>query len=763
MANKALVIVESPAKARTINKYLGRNYSVKASVGHIRDLPKSTFGVDIDDNFAPRYVTLRNKKNVIDELRSAAKNADAIYLASDPDREGEAIAWHVSKVLEKEIGQRPIYRVLFNEITRKAVQDALKHPGQIDTAKVDAQQARRILDRIVGYRISPFLWSKISRNLSAGRVQSVALRLVCEREEEILAFVVEEYWSITAGFDKEQQPFEAKLTRIDGKKASIPDEQQASRHVAALQEPGDFRIDSIERKERRKRPLAPFTTSKLQQEASRRLRFSAKKTMMVAQSLYEGVSLGELGTTGLITYMRTDSTRVSQEAIDWARASIAETFGEPYLPSKPRSYASGKGNARTQDAHEAIRPTSDFHPSRIQAHLNEDQFRLYKLIYERFLASQMADAIIDSTAVNIHKGLYQLRANGNQIRFAGHLALYDSGAGENNRQVEQTQLPPLQEGEVLKTTGIKPQQHFTQPPPRYTEATLVKTLEEKGIGRPSTYAAILSTIEERRYVEREERKFTPTELGKLVNKLLVEHFPDLFDYNFTAELENRLDQVEEGECQWQDFLKGFYEQFTRELETAEERLSHIDKITITAEGVECPRCQSELNIKIGRNGQFLACSKYPDCTFTSNFRKDEDGRIHIEERPPEEVTDIKCQKCEKLMVVKMSRRGPFLACSGYPDCKNAMNFRRNDDGSVTPIEKKPAEPTDIPCPKCSEPMVVRSSRRGEFLGCSKFPKCRGTSNMERDENGTPRMVEKKPKAAAKGKSRKKAASKDGEK
>ncbi|MBB5021119.1 type I DNA topoisomerase [Desulfurispira natronophila] len=741
MAKKKLVIVESPAKARTINRYLGRDYTVKASVGHIRDLPKSSFGVDLENNFEPKYVTLRDKKKVIDELKAAAKNADEVYLASDPDREGEAIAWHISHILHK-VKPLSIKRVLFNEITKKAITSALKKPIDIDQKKVDAQQARRILDRIVGYQISPLLWEKISRNLSAGRVQSVALRLVCERESEIDAFVTEEYWSIAARFHKEEMDFEAKLARIKGKKAQIGDEKTAKAVVAALKK-GDFQVESVEKKQRRKRPLPPFTTSKLQQDASRKLRFSAKKTMMVAQSLYEGVNLGEYGQTGLITYMRTDSTRVSQDAVDMARDFIQETFGKEYLPEKPRAYATKK---QSQDAHEAIRPTTSFHPESIRDHLTGDQYRMYKLIFDKFIASQMADALIDATAVDIVNGQHTLRATGSIVAFPGHLALYQ--ATEDDKKKEDDLLPPLETGETLKLQEITPNQHFTQPPPRYTEATLVKTLEEKGIGRPSTYASILSTIEDRKYVEKEDRKFTPTERGKVVNELLVSYFPELFEYGFTANMENQLDQVEEGSENWKDILGRFYHGFQAELDKAKKALKHVDKISIKA-GVACPRCEADLVIKAGRNGEFLACSRYPDCDFTSNFKKGEDGEIIIVERPADEPTNIDCDKCGKPMVIKMSRRGPFLACSGYPECKNPKSFRKREDGTIEIVEKKPAEPTDIKCEKCGAIMVIRVSRRGEFLACSAFPKCRNTKNMERDEDGKAVIKEKKKPAPKK--------------
>ncbi|ADU66938.1 DNA topoisomerase I [Desulfurispirillum indicum S5] len=736
MGKKKLVIVESPAKAKTINRYLGNNFTVKASVGHVRDLPKSTFGVDLENNFEPKYVTLRDKKKVIDELKSAASRVDEVFLASDPDREGEAIAWHISEILQKENKGLAIKRVLFNEITKKAIVQALEHPGEIVQPKVDAQQARRIIDRIVGYKISPFLWEKISRNLSAGRVQSVALRLVCEREKEIDAFVTEEYWSVVTQFIKDEVPFQAKLFRIKEKKAQIKDGDTAHAIVDALKK-GSFTVGTVEKKQKRKRPMPPFTTSKLQQDASRKLRFSAKKTMMVAQSLYEGVNLGEYGQTGLITYMRTDSTRLSQDAIDMAREYIGKTFGPDYLPEKPRVYATG---GKTQDAHEAIRPTTSLNPESIKAHLTGDQYRLYKLVFDKFLASQMADALIDATAADIINGDYTLRATGSVVAFAGHLALYQ--AVEESAKKEEDILPPLHQGDKLTSEDIQALQHFTQPPPRYTEATLVKTLEEKGIGRPSTYASILSTIEDRKYVEKEDRKFTPTERGKIVNELLVNHFPELFEYSFTANLEAKLDRIEEGEENWKDTLGNFYEGFQRELEKAKESLKHVDKINIKS-GVACPKCEAELVIKSGRNGEFLACIRYPECEFTSNFTKEEDGSITIVQRPAEEMTSIACDKCGKPMAIKMSRRGPFLACSGYPECKNPKSFRREEDGTIVVVEKKPAEPTDIACEKCGAPMVIRASRRGEFLACSAFPKCRNTKNMERDEQGKAVIKEKK--------------------
>lgn len=746
MAQKALVIVESPAKAKTINKYLGKDFVVKASVGHVRDLPKSSFGVDLENGFEPRYVTMRDKKKVIDDLKNAASKADIIYLASDPDREGEAISWHVYKILEKEC-RVPFKRVLFNEITKKAVQEAIAQSGEIDQRKVDAQQARRILDRIVGYQISPLLWDKISRNLSAGRVQSVALRLVCEREAEIDAFVQEEYWSIFANFTKENTPFQAKLSKINGKKAEITNGEQAQTIVDALKS-GAFQVSELETKQKKKRPLPPFTTSKLQQDASRKLRFSAKKTMMVAQSLYEGVNLGPLGSTGLITYMRTDSTRVSDDALQWGREFIATTFGPEYLPEKPRVFASKK---QTQDAHEAIRPTAPHHPDAIREYLTGDQYRMYKIIFEKFIASQMADALVDSTVVDIKNGSHTLRAIGNVITFAGHLALYNIVEEDEptaGKEEESGRLPRLAVGEALNADQIAPQQHFTQPAPRYSEATLVKTLEEKGIGRPSTYASILSTIEDRKYVEKEDRKFTPTELGKVVNELLVTHFRELFDYNFTANLESELDLIEEGKKEWRQALGTFYTGFKEEFSKAQEALKGVEKINIRA-NIPCPKCTAELLIKNGRNGEFLACSTYPECSFTANFSKDEEGNLTITPRATDEPTNIVCDKCQRNMVIKMSRRGPFLACSGYPECKNAKSFTKDEEGNITIIVKKPAEQTTIACDKCGATMVVRSSKRGEFLACSAFPKCRNAKSMERDEAGQAVVVEKKEKATAK--------------
>ncbi len=702
---KSLVIVESPAKAKTIGKYLGKDYTVKASVGHIMDLPKSKLGVDVEKDFEPRYIVIKGKAPIVKELKAAAKKADRILLATDPDREGEAIAAHIAEVISGSIKHEEVYRVLFNEITKKAILLAIEHPGKVDVNKVDAQQARRILDRLVGYQISPLLWKKVRRGLSAGRVQSVALRLICEREEEIKAFVPEEFWSLTALLEGKTPPqFEAKLLKKDEEKLKVKNNDEVRRIIADL-EGKPYVVTRVEKKERRRNPVPPFTTSKLQQESGRKLGFTAKRTMGIAQSLYEGVDVGEEGTVGLITYMRTDATRVGKEAQDEARELIASKFGKDYLPEKPPVYASSKN---AQEAHEAVRPTSVMRePDAIKQYLEPDQYKLYKLIWNRFVASQMNPAIIDQTSVDIKAGEYTFRATGSVVKFPGFMAVYMEEKPEDQASEEENEeavLPPLTEGELLALIKLDPKQHFTQPPPRFSEALLVKTLEEKGIGRPSTYAAIISTIQERDYVNKVENKFRPTELGVLVNDLVVSHFPVVMDVAFTAKMEEELDKIEEGEIPWVEAVKDFYKPFSESLEKAQIEMRDV-KAEQPPTDIACEKCGKLMVIKWGRNGQFLACSGYPECKNTKPFIRKENGEV---EAAPEEMTDEKCPKCGAPMVFKRGRFGKFLACSRYPECNHTQGLS-----------------TGVACPEDGGKLVERRSRYGKvFYSCSNYPDCK---------------------------------------
>jgi DNA topoisomerase-1 len=703
---KSLVIVESPAKAKTIAKYLGKDYTVKASVGHIMDLPKSKLGVDIEKDFEPKYIVIKGKAPVVKELKSAAKKADRILLATDPDREGEAIAAHVAEAISGSIKHSEVYRVLFNEITKKAILLAIKNPGKIDINKVDAQQARRILDRLVGYQISPILWKKVRRGLSAGRVQSVAMRLICEREEEIKAFVPEEFWSLTALLEGTIPPqFEAKLIKKDEEKLRVKTNDEVKSILADL-EGKQYAVTKVEKKERRRNPVAPFTTSKLQQEGGRKLGFTSKRTMGIAQSLYEGVDVGTEGTVGLITYMRTDSTRVGKEAQDEARELIANKYGKDYVPEKPPVYPVAKS---AQEAHEAIRPTSVLRePDEIKQYLEPDQYKLYKLIWNRFVASQMNPAIIDQTSVDIKAGGYTFRATGSVVKFPGFMAVYMEEKAEDQAPSEEENgeavLPPLVEGDALTLIKLDPKQHFTQPPPRFSEALLVKTLEEKGIGRPSTYAAIISTIQERDYVNKVENKFRPTELGVLVTDLLVNHFPVIMDVAFTAKMEEELDKIEEGEMPWVEAVKEFYKPFNESLEKAQAEMKDF-KAELTPTDINCEKCGKPMVIKWGRNGQFLACSGYPDCKNTKPFIRREDGVV---EAAPEETTDEICPKCGSGMVVKRGRFGKFLACSRYPECNHTQGMS-----------------TGVLCPEDGGKIVERRSRFGKmFYSCANYPACK---------------------------------------
>jgi len=703
---KSLVIVESPAKAKTIGKYLGKDYTVKASVGHIMDLPKSRLGVDIEKDFAPTYIQIKGKAKVVNEIKSAAKKADRVLIATDPDREGEAIAAHVAEVVSSGVESDAIFRVLFNEITKKAILQAIDHPGKVDANKVDAQQARRVLDRLVGYQISPILWKKVRRGLSAGRVQSVAVRLICEREEEIRAFRPEEFWSLTALLEGKLPPqFEAKLLKKDEEKLRIKNNDEVQGILAGLQG-ASYTVSRIEKKERKRNPVPPFTTSKLQQDAGRKLGFTSKRTMGIAQGLYEGIDVGQEGTVGLITYMRTDSTRVSKEAQDEARELITAKYGKDYLPDSPPVYKSSKS---AQEAHEAIRPTSALRePDAIKQYLEPDQYKLYKLIWNRFVASQMNPAIIDQTSVDITANAYTFRASGSIVRFPGFMAVYMEEKAEDAAPSDddngEAVLPPLTEGESLSLIKLDPKQHFTQPPPRFSEALLVKTLEEKGIGRPSTYAAIISTIQDRDYVEKVENKFRPTELGELVNKLLIQHFANVLDVQFTARMEEDLDRIEEGGMKWTAAVREFYDPFSKDLEAAQAEMKDF-KAEQTPTDIVCDKCGKPMVVKWGRNGQFLACSGYPDCKNTKPFVRTASGAI---EAAPEETTDEVCPKCGSGMVVKRGRFGKFLACSRYPECNHTQGMS-----------------TGVLCPEDGGKIVERRSRFGKvFYSCANYPNCK---------------------------------------
>ncbi|MFH0925747.1 MAG: type I DNA topoisomerase [bacterium] len=727
--SKSLVIVESPAKAKTINKYLGNNFIVKATVGHIKDLPKSKLSVDIKNNFKPVIKVIKGKETVVAEIKQAAQKADNVYLATDPDREGEAISQHIAE--EIKVPDEKVYRVLFNEITKKAVNEAITNPGRINTNKVNAQLARRILDRIVGYQISPLLWQKVKRGLSAGRVQSVAVRLICDRETEIEAFKSKEYWSITALLAAQCPPdFEARLIKVNNEKIEISNEKETNALLTAI-EGKDWVVKSIKKSEKLRRPEAPFITSRLQQEAARKLNFTAKKTMQVAQKLYEGIDLGEQGTVGLITYMRTDSTRISSESQQEARLYISERFGDKYLPKKPNIYPTKKA---AQDAHEAIRPTSVYNePEKLGKFLSKDELKLYKLIWDRYIASQMEPAILDLTTVDILVGNCLFRANGSIIRFTGFMKIYIEGIDNDRRQEtrgietkEENQkndlLPGFTEGEILKLLKLDPKQHFTQPPPRYTEASLVKELEEKGIGRPSTYATIMGTIVDRSYVEKKENKFFPTDLGRIVNNLLIKHFARVLDITFTADMETKLDQVEEGGLNWISSLNDFYQSFSSELEKATKEMEDIKTQTEETDYV-CEKCGQKMVIRWGKNGHFLSCSAYPNCKNTKEINRDESGKVEIVE--PEAINET-CEKCGSPMAVKSGRFGKFLACSNYPKCKNTKNFAKDTPGD--PINSQ-QEISKEKCDKCGAEMVIKQGRYGKFLACSDYPTCKATKPM----------------------------------
>jgi len=731
---KGLVIVESPAKAKTIQKYLGPGYDVEASLGHIKDLPKKSLGVDLDNDFSTEYVVIPGKEKVVAKLKKLAKTANAIYLAPDPDREGEAIAAHLAEELggnrvdgkkTKKSAVIPIRRVTFNEITKRAVQEAFLHPRDIDTNLVDAQQTRRVLDRLVGYQISPLLWDKVRRGLSAGRVQTVALRLIVEREREIKAFVKEEYWTIDAHLQGPKPPaFDARFIGIGDEKTPISNGEEAEKIKAALDN-ADWAVRSVDTRERRRSPAAPFTTSKFQQDASRKLRFSVKRAMMIAQRLYEGIDLGgEEGTVGLITYMRTDSPQVSNDALAEVREYIGKGFGREFLPESPNTYKSKKS---AQEAHEAIRPTSVArHPDQMKQYLQEDEYKVYKLIWQRFVASQMNPAVFDQTTVDIDAKsktgdtVYRFRVTGSVLKFEGFLKVYEESKDSKDEEDEalKHKLPLLVAGQKLTLKDLNPEQHFTEPPPRFNEASLVKELEERGIGRPSTYSAIISTIQERQYVQKVGGKFIPTEIGLVVTDLLVANFKDIFDPQYTARLEEELDEIEEGKETWTDALKDFYKKFEKELHYAEKHMENVKRMEKPTDE-KCERCGSPLVIKWGKHGSFYACSAYDktdpnSCTFTKENPIDlpDLDSADIQETTQEEY----CENCGRPMVLKRGRFGQFMACTGYPDCKTT---RRLDQG-----KKVPDIPLDEKCPQCGRNLLLRHGRYGEFISCSGYPECK---------------------------------------
>ena len=709
---KYMVIVESPAKAKTIGKYLGSSFFVRSSMGHVRDLPERKLSVDIENNFTPEYKIIPSRKKLVSELIVDSKKADAIYLASDLDREGEAIAWHLSQALE--IPDEKAKRVTFNEITKDAILEAFNHPGPINMAKVNAQQARRILDRLVGYQISPLLWKKITKGLSAGRVQSVAVRLIVEREKEIKEFKPQEYWKIIAelktspgdkGKPEDVKAFKAILQKFDSENAEVKNEQQAKDIIGELQKAA-YVVANVKKQTKRNNAPPPFTTSLLQQQGSTRLQFSAKKTMLIAQQLYEGIDIGKEDAVGLITYMRTDSFHISEQALTSCRKLITDKYGNDYIPEKPNVHASDKKG--TQGAHEAVRPTSvEYTPESVKDFLTKDQYRLYELIWNRFVASQMKPALYAVTDVEIIAGRYVFKAKGRELLFDGHTVI----SGHEMEKDEQI-LPPIEKDQKLELIELSPTQHFTQPPPRFSEASLVKTLEKMGIGRPSTYAAIISTIQDRGYVKQEKRAFYATELGTLVTEKLVEHFPKIMDVKFTSHMEDELDKIEDEKIVWLDVLKEFYEPFKNDLERAVGEMKSV-KGTPEESNKICTVCGQPMVIRWGKHGKFLGCSAFPKCKTTLPL--DEKG-----EPAAPETTDQKCEKCGSAMVVKTGRHGKFLACSAYPNCKNTKSLT----GETTKVE-----PTNEKCEKCGSPMVIRFSKKGRFMGCSAYPKCRNIKSL----------------------------------
>jgi DNA topoisomerase-1 len=684
--SKSLLIVESPTKAKTLQKYLGSDFLVHSSMGHIMDLPKNELGVDLEHDFQPKYVTILGKAKVITALKKAAAGISDIYLAPDPDREGEAIAWHIAQALgEKE---HRFYRVLLLEITPKALKEALAKPVELNRPRFEAQQARRVLDRLVGYQISPLLWQKVKTGLSAGRVQSVALRLVVDRERAILAFVPQEYWSLAACLEAKPPPvFAANLLKKDGKNIKPTGAGEVEEILEAL-EAAEFRVAKVEKKPQKRNPAPPFITSSLQMEASRKLRFPPSKTMRLAQRLYEGMEVGDEGPVGLITYMRTDSTRVSAEALDAVRGFIQQTYGDDYLPAKPNFFKSPKG---AQEAHEAIRPTGvTWRPHDLKAYLSKEELALYDLIWRRFVASQMAPAIFQLTTVDVTAASYLFRATASVLQFPGFITLYQETQEEEEQPAK---LPPLKTGEILKLRDFDPQQHFTKPQARYTEASLIKELEVQGIGRPSTYATILSNLQDRLYVAKEKYGLRPTEMGMVVSDLLVENFPDVMDPKFTARMENDLDSIAAGKVSWQGVMKDFYAPFAQELVAAK---TQMRKVKSVPSGLHCPQCGSELLVRWGRNGEFLGCSGFPRCNFTRNFTRDQQGQIILVEKTPE-TSAFPCPQegCTGTLVKRRSRRGFFYGCNRYPDCKYLQN--------QAPVIK--------PCPKCQFPWLTPKGKK----------------------------------------------------
>jgi DNA topoisomerase-1 len=715
---KALVIVESPAKAKTINKYLGKQYIVKASLGHIKDLPKRDLAVDVERGFEPHYEVIEGKKKLINELKQTAKKVESVYLAADPDREGEAICHHLQEELQDRKNGPRIYRVMFNEITKRAIQKAFETPGQVNGHLVDAQQARRVLDRLVGYKISPLLWDKVRRGLSAGRVQTVALRLIVEREREVRAFIPKEYWTLDVELGAKKPPvLSARLIRIGDQPAETGNQESSDQIVAAL-DGADYIVKSVGTREKKRNPVAPFITSTLQQESSRKLRFSVKRTMMLAQRLYEGVEIGKEGAVGLITYMRTDSTRISEDAIRDVRDLVTERYGKEYLPGSANIYKSKKD---AQDAHEAIRPTSmAFTPEIVEKYLAEDEMKLYRLIWNRFVACQMMPALYDQTTIDVSaKGKngvdYTFRATGSVLKFHGFLKVYEEGKDQSDEDDEELKhrLPLVTEGEHLKFRKLNPEQHFTEPPPRFNEATLVKRLEADGVGRPSTYASILSTIQEREYVKKEGGRFFPTELGMVVTDLLLESFDDIFDVTYTARMEEELDEIEDGKLDWRKAMGDFYDRFDKDLKHAEEHMTDIKRMEKPTDQM-CEKCGKPLVIKWGKFGSFIACTGYPDCTYTRELTVDlpDVDKADLSEQGDEEY----CENCGRPMVLKKGRFGTFHACTGYPDCKTTK--------PIGGQQKKADQPLDEKCPNCDSNLVMKYGRFGEFTACSNYPTCK---------------------------------------
>jgi DNA topoisomerase-1 len=717
--SKSLVIVESPAKAKTIGKYLGKQFIVKASLGHVKDLPKKDLAVDVERDFTPKYEVIEGKKKLIAELKQAAKGVDSIYLAADPDREGEAICWHLKEELEPKKTDKPaIFRVMFNEITAKAVKKAFDTPLAVNVHLVQAQQARRVLDRLVGYKISPLLWDKVRRGLSAGRVQTVALRLIVEREREIRAFQKQEYWTIDVALNAKKPPvLTARLNKAADETAKIGDEARANAIVSDL-DGVTYTVKSVATREKRRNPVPPFITSTLQQESSRKLRFSVKRTMMLAQGLYEGKELGKEGSVGLITYMRTDSTRVSEDALAEVRGFVTERYGKEYVPSSPNIYKTKKD---AQDAHEAVRPTSVLRtPESLEGVLAEDELKLYRLIWMRFIASQMMPALLDQTTIDISAAgksgtPYLFRATGSVLKFDGFLKVYEEGKDQKDEEDDDLKhkLPAVSEGEVLRFKEILPEQHFTEPPPRYNEATLVKKLEADGVGRPSTYASILSTIQDREYVSKEGGKFVPTELGMVVTDLLLENFNDLFDVKYTARMEEELDEIEDGKVEWRTALAEFYQRFQKDLQHAERHMTDIKRMEKPTDLV-CEKCGKPMVIKWGKHGSFIACTGYPECTNTRELTVDLPDVDKAADLGEQDETEY-CENCGRPMVLKKGRFGQFFACSGYPDCKTTKQIGGEQRKDV-PLEEK--------CPQCDSNLVQKFGRYGEFIACSNYPKCK---------------------------------------